>query len=65
MLLQDWFSQKNCALQYDMLLETIAQPKRKRGDKGDLIEKPGEEILKKLKVRMLTQSCNRRKILNI
>jgi len=48
-----------------MLLETIAQPKRKRGDKGDLIEKPGEEILKKLKVRMLTQSCNRRKILNI
>lgn len=30
----DWFSQKNCALQYDELLEKAA-PKRKRGERGE------------------------------
>jgi len=46
---QDWFSQKNCALQYNLLLEKVDTPRRKRGDKvTDLVESPGESIVKKL-----------------
>lgn len=36
---QDWFSQKNCALQYGALLEDVEHPKRKRGEE---IATPGE-----------------------
>lgn len=31
----DWFSQKNCALQYSELLENVETPKRKRGERGE------------------------------
>uniref|UniRef100_A0A224YUR5 Bromodomain-containing protein 8 n=1 Tax=Rhipicephalus zambeziensis TaxID=60191 RepID=A0A224YUR5_9ACAR len=43
----DWFSQKNCALQYADLLEKVESPKRKRGDRGEL-DTPGVLIVRKL-----------------
>lgn len=49
---QDWFSQKNCALQYASLLENVETPKRKRGEKGEEAKTgggtPGECIVQKL-----------------
>lgn len=49
----DWFSQKNCAAQYGLLLENVETPKRKKRMSGGLesgnnIETPQEVILKKL-----------------
>ncbi|KAG8228262.1 hypothetical protein J437_LFUL006229, partial [Ladona fulva] len=45
----DWFSQKNCALQYSSLLEKVDTPKRKRGERGEVhVETPGESIVRKL-----------------
>lgn len=44
----DWFSQKNCALQYEEMLEKVEQPKRKRGERG-------EETAQDVIVRELTQ----------
>ncbi|XP_071445307.1 bromodomain-containing protein 8-like [Hetaerina americana] len=45
----DWFSQKNCALQYSSLLEKVDTPKRKRGERGEVhVETPGECIVRKL-----------------
>ncbi|XP_046993371.1 bromodomain-containing protein 8 isoform X1 [Schistocerca americana] len=46
----DWFSQKNCAVQYSMLLENVETPKRKkRSEKGEVhVETPGESIVRKL-----------------
>ncbi|XP_063232941.1 bromodomain-containing protein 8 isoform X4 [Bacillus rossius redtenbacheri] len=48
----DWFSESNCALQYNALLEKVEVPRRKKRsgpDKGDAkIESPGEIIKKKL-----------------
>ncbi|KAI1305783.1 Bromodomain-containing protein 8 [Halotydeus destructor] len=46
----DWFSQKNCALQYNVLLDEAQAelPKRKRGERG---EETAEDII----VRKLTQ----------
>ncbi|XP_003737289.1 bromodomain-containing protein 8 [Galendromus occidentalis] len=41
----DWFSQKNCALQYGALLEDVEHPKRKRGEE---IATPGSIIVKNL-----------------
>lgn len=38
----DWFSQKNCALQYGFLLEDVEHPKRKRGEE---IATPGTLLL--------------------
>ena len=32
----DWYSQKNCALQYNLIMENGDIPKRKRGEKFDL-----------------------------
>ena len=47
---QDWFSQKNCALQYNLLLEKVDTPRRKRTDKSEVTETPGEAIVRRLKV---------------
>ena len=51
----DWFSQKNCALQYNLLLEQVDTPRRKRGgdrsatgSSSDAVETPGEAIVKRL-----------------
>ena len=39
----DWFSQKNCALQYNQLLGKTDTPRRKRGEKAiESVETPGE-----------------------
>ncbi|XP_076354207.1 bromodomain-containing protein 8-like isoform X8 [Tachypleus tridentatus] len=50
----DWFSQKNCALQYSDLLENVETPKRKRGEKGD-IETPGDVIIRKLTIERIEE----------
>ncbi|ESN96827.1 hypothetical protein HELRODRAFT_193378 [Helobdella robusta] len=42
----DWFSQINCARQYEELLDKVETPKRKRGEKD--VERPGDVIVKKL-----------------
>ena len=45
----DWFSQKNCALQYNLLLDKVDTPRRKRGEKAvESVETPGEAIVRKL-----------------
>lgn len=55
----DWFSQKNCALQYEKLLENVETPKRRRGDKGEESKPvtPGELIVEKLRTRNATKIC--------
>ncbi|GAB6024925.1 Bromodomain-containing protein 8 [Chamberlinius hualienensis] len=50
----DWFSQKNCALQYSDLLEKVETPKRKRGERGE-IETPGESIVRKLTMERIEE----------
>jgi len=46
---QDWFSQKNCALQYKLLLDKVDTPRRKRGEKAiESVETPGEVIVRRL-----------------
>ncbi|XP_067949627.1 bromodomain-containing protein 8-like isoform X2 [Watersipora subatra] len=47
----EFFSQKNCALQYGHLLESAETPKRKRSDKNEVIpvETQGHQIVTKLK----------------
>ncbi|XP_014663815.1 PREDICTED: bromodomain-containing protein 8-like [Priapulus caudatus] len=51
----DWFSQKNCAMQYAYLLETVDSPKckRRKAEKGvekpsDTVETPGDLIVRRL-----------------
>ena len=45
----DWFSQKNCALQYNLLLGKVDTPRRKRGEKAvESVETPGEVIVRRL-----------------
>ncbi|XP_022106721.1 bromodomain-containing protein 8-like isoform X6 [Acanthaster planci] len=44
----DFFSQKNCALQYSALLETVETPKRKRSERGEVVETPGDLIVRKV-----------------
>ncbi|KAK4288879.1 hypothetical protein Pmani_038122 [Petrolisthes manimaculis] len=45
---QDWYSTKNCALQYTKLLEQVDTPKRKR-ERGDTANQtPGEIVTKML-----------------
>ncbi|KAF4521556.1 hypothetical protein B566_EDAN001276 [Ephemera danica] len=53
----DWFSQKNCALQYDSLLENAGTPKRKRGEKGEEAKPttPGECIVQKLTMERIDE----------
>lgn len=49
----DWYSTKNCALQYAKLLECVDTPKRKR-ERGDgANETPGEIVTKMLSRRKL------------
>ncbi|XP_075725575.1 uncharacterized protein LOC119185020 isoform X3 [Rhipicephalus microplus] len=50
----DWFSQKNCALQYADLLKTVESPKRKRGDRGDL-DTPGDLIVRNLTLERIEE----------
>ncbi|XP_044736007.1 bromodomain-containing protein 8 [Chrysoperla carnea] len=47
----DWYSQKNCAAQYGLLLENVETPKRKKRTTGteSVIETPSESILRRLK----------------
>ena len=42
------FKDKNCALQYNLLLEKADIPIRKRGDKTDSTETPAQRIVNKL-----------------
>ncbi|XP_073777318.1 bromodomain-containing protein 8 isoform X13 [Danio rerio] len=44
----DWFSQKHCASQYSQLLETTEAPKRKRGEKGEVVETIEDVIVRRL-----------------
>lgn len=48
----DWFSQKSCAAQYEMLLENVETPKRKKRNEKDtsqtIVETPIELIVRKL-----------------
>ncbi|XP_046383670.1 titin homolog isoform X2 [Ischnura elegans] len=64
----DWFSQKNCALQYSSLLEKVDTPKRKRGERGEVhVETPGECIVRKLtseRVEELKKSIEFKKALH-
>lgn len=50
----DWFSTKNCALQYSDLLEKAETPKRKRGDRGE-IETPTVQIVRKLTIERIEE----------
>ncbi|KAM7374314.1 hypothetical protein PAMP_006980 [Pampus punctatissimus] len=44
----DWFSQKLCASKYSELLETTEAPKRKRGEKGEVVETVEDVIVRRL-----------------
>ncbi|XP_029376070.1 bromodomain-containing protein 8 isoform X3 [Echeneis naucrates] len=44
----DWFSQKHCASKYSELLETTEAPKRKRGEKGEVVETVVDVIVRRL-----------------
>lgn len=46
----DWYSQKQCAVQYNSLLSNVGTPKRKkRSEKGvETVDTPGESIVRKL-----------------
>ncbi|XP_072518936.1 bromodomain-containing protein 8 isoform X2 [Salminus brasiliensis] len=44
----DWFSQKHCASQYSELLENTEAPKRKRGEKGEVVETVEDVIVRRL-----------------
>nr|XP_046266837.1 bromodomain-containing protein 8 isoform X2 [Scatophagus argus] len=44
----DWFSQKHCASKYSELLETTEVPKRKRGEKGEVVETAEDVIVRRL-----------------
>ncbi|XP_041369752.1 bromodomain-containing protein 8-like, partial [Gigantopelta aegis] len=50
----EWFSQKNCALQYSDLLEKVETPKRKRGDDG-VVETPSIQIVRKLTIERIEE----------
>jgi len=52
---QDWFSQKNCALQYNLLQEKFDIPRPKRGEKIEGGESPAEIIVKKLSVERMEE----------
>ncbi|KAG8008583.1 Bromodomain-containing protein 8 [Nibea albiflora] len=44
----DWFSQKHCASKYSELLQTTETPKRKRGEKGEVVETVEDVIVRRL-----------------
>eukprot|EP00092_Neocalanus_flemingeri_P028022 GFUD01030425.1.p1 GENE.GFUD01030425.1~~GFUD01030425.1.p1 ORF type:complete len:900 (-),score=332.97 GFUD01030425.1:356-3055(-) len=53
---QDWFSQKNCSQQYNLLQERFDIPKRpKRGEKTESGESPEESIVKKLSLERMEE----------
>ncbi|KAF6031894.1 BRD8 [Bugula neritina] len=51
----EYFSQKNCALQYGELLEKAETPKRKRSEKNEVIpvETQGLQIVNKLRLEYM------------
>ncbi|XP_046715341.1 bromodomain-containing protein 8 isoform X2 [Silurus meridionalis] len=51
----DWFSQKHCASQYSELLETTEAPKRKRGEKGEVVETIEDVIVRRLTVERIDE----------
>ena len=52
----DWFSQKNCALQYNLLLDGVDTPRRKRGDpKMEDDESPGQCIVRRLRAERIKE----------
>ncbi|XP_048747274.2 bromodomain-containing protein 8-like isoform X1 [Ostrea edulis] len=51
---QEWFSQKNCALQYAELLEKVETPKRKGRDRGE-VETPSLQIMRKLTIERIEE----------
>jgi len=51
----DWYSQKNCALQYNLIIENRDIPKRKRGEKIDAKDDPGEQIARILGHKRMEQ----------
>ncbi|XP_062598362.1 bromodomain-containing protein 8-like [Saccostrea cucullata] len=50
----EWFSQKNCALQYADLLEKVETPKRKGRDRGE-VETPSLQIMRKLTIERIEE----------
>uniref|UniRef100_A0A8D3BJE5 Bromodomain-containing protein 8 n=1 Tax=Scophthalmus maximus TaxID=52904 RepID=A0A8D3BJE5_SCOMX len=51
----DWFSQKHCASKYSELLETTEAPKRKRGEKGEVVETVEDVIVRRLTADRINQ----------
>ncbi|XP_051902711.1 bromodomain-containing protein 8-like isoform X2 [Hippocampus zosterae] len=51
----DWFSQKHCASKYSELLENTEAPKRKRGEKGEVVETVGDVIVRKLTAQRIDE----------
>ncbi|KAM9729375.1 bromodomain-containing protein 8 [Menidia menidia] len=51
----DWFSQKHCASKYSELLETTEAPKRKRGEKGEVVETVEDVIVRRLTAERIEQ----------
>lgn len=58
----DWFSQKSCAAQYQMLLENVETPKRKKRNEKDtsqtIAETPIELIVRKLTLERIAELKN-------
>ncbi|XP_077360743.1 bromodomain-containing protein 8-like [Festucalex cinctus] len=51
----DWFSQKHCASKYSELLENTEAPKRKRGEKGEVVETVGDVIVRRLTAQRIDE----------
>ncbi|XP_057677627.1 bromodomain-containing protein 8-like isoform X2 [Corythoichthys intestinalis] len=51
----DWFSQKHCASKYSELLENTEAPKRKRGEKGEVVETVGDVIVRRLTTQRIDE----------
>lgn len=51
---QEWFSQRNCALQYADLLEKVETPKRKGRDRAE-VETPSQQIMRKLTIERIEE----------
>ncbi|XP_022119391.2 bromodomain-containing protein 8 isoform X2 [Pieris rapae] len=54
----DWYSQKNCAVQYGALLEHVETPKRKKRNSEGGVETPQESILKRLRDQRVQEIKN-------
>ncbi|XP_061904567.1 bromodomain-containing protein 8-like isoform X1 [Entelurus aequoreus] len=51
----DWFSQKHCASKYSELLENTDAPKRKRGERGEVVETVGDVIVRRLTAQRIDE----------